>query len=103
MNEETKLPIRQSLVQPVLVAGAERELTILIGFLSAITWMAGKDFVSILLAIGIWFIGIAFARAGVKEDAERTKIFFRHIKYKDFYPATEKIESPIKEAKTFKV
>lgn len=103
MNKETKLPIRQSLVQPILVAGAERELTILIGFLAAITGVAGKDFVSILMAIVIWFVGIAFARVGVKNDAQRTKIFLRHIKYKDFYAATEKVQTQLKETQTFKV
>lgn len=102
-NVTHKIPVHQSLVQPVLVAGAERELTILMGFLAAIIWVAGKDLISIGLALLTWFIGNGLSRMAAKEDPQRIKVFFRHIKYRDFYPATEKINAPIPEGKTHKV
>ncbi len=90
MSEEIKIiTIHQSLVQPVLVAGAERELIILIGFTSAIVWVAGKDINSLILSGIIWLIGSILAREAAKIDPQLTKIFFRHIKYRDYYPAGE--------------
>ncbi len=96
-----KIPLYKALTQPILIAGAERELTILIGFMAAIVWVAGKDFLSFVLALSIWFIGSAIAKAATKEENQRTKIFARHIKYKNYYPATEKIDSPMISVKSF--
>lgn len=96
-----KIPLYKALTQPILIAGAERELSILIGFMAAIVWVAGKDFLSFVLAISIWLIGNAIARAATKEESQRIKIFARHIKYNNYYPATEKIDSPMLGVKSF--
>ncbi len=85
------IEIHQSLVRPVLIAGAERELAILIGICAVLVWIAGKDFSSFILAMAIWFIGIYIARQVAKNDGQMVKIFLRHIKYQEFYAATEKV------------
>lgn len=85
------IEIHQSLVRPVLIAGAERELAILIGMCSVLVWIAGKDFSSFILALAIWFFGIYAARQVAKTDGQMVKIFIRHIKYQEFYSATEKV------------
>lgn len=92
-DKATKLSIHQSLVQPVLVAGAEREIAILLGVLSLMIWIAGKDVLSIVIAILVWGVGIFLARIGAKKDPQFIKVFLKHIKYQDFYPATEYIHS----------
>ena len=92
--QDTNAPgieIHQSLVRPVLIAGAEREMAILIGICAVLVWIAGKDFSSFILALAIWFIGIFFARQAAKSDGQMVKIFMRHIKYQEFYPATENV------------
>lgn len=101
--EPIRIPIHKALTQPVLIAGAERELTILVSFMTAIVWVAGKDFFALILAVTIWFVGNLFSRAAAKEESQRTKIFARHIKYKKYYPATEKTNSLKVSVKTFKV
>ena len=95
-TEKIIIPIHQSLINPVLYAGAERELTIVIAFSSLIIWIAGKDFVSVILALAFWFIGILLARMAAHVDPQLTKILIRHLRYQDYYPATEKIDAPIK-------
>jgi len=97
-----KIPLYKALTQPILIAGAERELSILIGFMAAIVWVAGKDLLSFVLALSIWFIGNAMAQAATKEESQRIKIFSRHVKYKIYYPATEKIDAPRISIKSFK-
>ncbi|MBU0682727.1 MAG: VirB3 family type IV secretion system protein [Candidatus Omnitrophica bacterium] len=103
MKKKIKIPIHKSLTQPVLIAGGERQLVMLISFTSLAIWVAGTNLLALTLALIVWFIGIAFARAIAKGDAHRTKIFIRHVKYHDYYPATEKINNKINEYKTFKV
>tara|TARA_B100000745_G_C19982042_1_gene332703 strand:+ start:240 stop:545 length:306 start_codon:yes stop_codon:yes gene_type:complete len=95
-EEKITVPIHQALINPVLYAGAERELTIIIAFSSLIIWIAGKDFVSVILAIAFWFIGILLARMAAYVDPQLTKIIIRHLRYQDYYPATEKLDAPIK-------
>jgi len=101
-SDVVKVPLHESVTQPVLIAGGERELVIPITFMAAITWVAGKDLLSIGLAIGIWIVGSLIARSAAKEDAQRTKIFLRHVKYQAFYPATEKTDAPMVPVKSLK-
>lgn len=81
-------PIRQSLVRPVLIAGAERELvianyTIILALLLGIGFNWITVVVSTLLAtLGHWVL----VKLSQKEP-ELRKTYLRHISYKDFYPA----------------
>jgi type IV secretion system protein VirB3/type IV secretion system protein VirB4 len=92
-NPRNYVPIHQSLIKPVLYAGAERELTILIAFSALIIWIVGKDLISIILAGVFWMTGILLAQMAAFIDPQLTRIFIRHLKYQDHYPATEKLES----------
>jgi len=99
MNENTQnitVPFHQSLIKPVLYAGAEREMTIMMVFSSIIIWIVGKDLVSLIMAGLLWFIGMFLARMAAFIDPQLTKIFIRHMRYQDYYPATEKLDAPIK-------
>ena len=91
-NEKIAVPFHQSLIKPVLYAGAERELTILIAFSSMIIWIAGKDFISIILAGLFWLIGIFLAQMAAFIDPQMTRIFIRHLRYQDRYRATEQAD-----------
>jgi type IV secretory pathway TrbD component len=101
--EDTTIPIHSSLIQPILVAGAEREYTILIGFMAVIIWVAGKSVLAFGLAIAIWVIGMFIGRIMTKKDPYGFKILLRHVKYREYYPATEKLDCHIKEIKSFEI
>ena len=90
------VPVHPSLIKPILYAGAERELTICLAFSAMIIWVAGKDFISLIIAFLFWFIGILLARMAAFIDPQMTRIFFKHLKYQDYYPATEKLESKVR-------
>lgn len=98
MSNETaaniiKIPIHPSIIEPVMIAGAEREPVIMLGCMSVMVWMAGKDFVSLCLSLAIWFIGIFAARLMAKIDAQLIRTFIRHLRYQDYYPAAENINA----------
>ncbi len=88
------IPIHRALTSPILLAGAERELTIGVSFLSAIIWVAGKDIISVCMALVEWMGGNAITRSLAKHDPELSKTYLRHIRYQAFYSATEKLGAP---------
>lgn len=85
------IPIHPALVQPVLIAGAERELTILVGFLALMVFVAGKSFVAAGLSTLLWVAGSALGRLLARRDGQAVKVYLRHIRYRAFYPAAEGI------------
>lgn len=103
MEKTVHVPIHFSLIQPILVAGAEREYTILIGFMAVIIWVAGKSFFAFLLAIMIWLVGMCIGRIMTKKDPHGFKILLRHVKYHEYYPASEKLDCVIKNIRAFEV
>ncbi len=87
-----KTPIHPSLIEPVMIAGAEREVAITLACMSVMVWMAGKDLISLGLSLGIWFAGIFLARLMAKVDSQLMKKVIRHLKYQDYYPGSETID-----------
>lgn len=98
-----KIPVHPALVQPVLVAGAEREYTLLIALMAVMVWVAGKSLIAAILSVLIWVIGMGIGRMMAKKDAQGFKILLRHVKYTEYYPASEKLACPIKNLRLFEV
>ena len=97
MKEELKrVPIHASLVEPVKILGAERKLVFVVGFAAAAIFVAGMNVLSIVFALATWSIGMMIARRIAKIDSQFLEIYIRAIKSQYFYPATEKLESPVK-------
>jgi type IV secretion system protein VirB3 len=87
-------PILQSLTRPILILGGERENIVLLACLSLSLCTAGRDVLSVVLAIVIWIIGSIASKLTAKTDPWATKIFLRSLAYQDFYCAREKINTP---------
>ena len=100
MKEELKrVPIHRSLVEPVQILGAERKLVFVVGFTSASIFVAGMNLLSIVLSLATWSIGMMIARSIAKIDPQFLEINIRAIKAQYYYPATEKLETPVKRIK----
>ena len=87
--------IHQSLVRPVLLAGAERQLAIA-------NWITAA---ALVLGGGLhWYtagLGALLATAGhwglvqaAKFDPQLSRVYIRHIRYQDRYPARASIQAP---------
>jgi len=94
INQKTSTPLLQSLTRPILLLGGERENVILLACLSLGLCTAGRDVLSLILALFIWIIGIIASKLTAKIDPWATKIFLRSLLYRDFYNAREKINTP---------
>jgi type IV secretion system protein VirB3 len=93
-NRKIRTPVLQSLTRPILLLGGERENIILLACIALSLCTAGRDLVSLLLAIGIWTIGIIASKLTAKVDPWATKVFLRSLLYRDFYNAREKVNTP---------
>ena len=87
-------PLLQSLTRPILILGGERENIILLACLSLSLCVAGRDVLSLGLAMVIWTIGVVVSKLTAKTDPWATKIFLRSLLYQDFYSAREQINTP---------
>jgi len=94
INQKANTPLLQSLTRPILLLGGERENIILLACISLSLCTAGRDFVSVILALLIWSIGLIVSKLTAKVDPWATKVFLRSLLYQDFYNARERINTP---------
>ena len=93
-----KVPIRRSLVRPMLFMGGERFLVVLSMLLCAYLayvmtygfgWQIGLPIPGIL-----WAFLIFVLRRFALKDPYMSKVFWRHRKYKSYYPARGRFNAP---------
>ena len=87
MDTPRQTTIHPSVHRPRLILGADRELVIFIGLISAILVFALVTWWSIPLGIGVWLLGVALLVRMGKEDTMMRKVYLRHVRYQAFYPA----------------
>jgi type IV secretory pathway TrbD component len=66
INQKISTPLLQSLTRPILILGGERENIILLACLSLGLCVAGRDILSLILALLIWSIGIIASKLTAK-------------------------------------
>jgi type IV secretion system protein TrbD len=70
-------PIHAALVSPVLLAGAPRGLTILIGTLAAALGLGLQQW---LPGLGLWIAGQSFAVVATRRDPGFAAVLLRHLR-----------------------
>ncbi len=92
-----RLPIHHSLIRPLLLAGAEREATMITTVLTIAGVFYTALYLSVILAGGVLFTGLfaqwAFQRAA-KKDPLGIKTYKRSLQYQDFYSRLASPERP---------
>ena len=81
------VPIRQSLHRHSYVLGAERDLVMLSALVSLLAGIGGMTLVSGIAAVTFWVGAVFSLRQIAKADPIMSKVWFRHVKQQDFYPA----------------
>jgi len=94
ISHKTSTPLLQSMTRPILLLGGERENVILLACLSLSLCTAGRDFLSVILGLILWIVGIIASKLSAKIDPWATKVFLRALLYQDFYHARERINTP---------
>lgn len=89
-------PLHASLVRPVLLAGAEREMALLEIFLAATFLTAlGPRLVTLGVVLALALLVHPLLVRAAKYDPDLAKLYLRHIRYRRFYPARPHPEAPV--------
>ena len=81
------LPIHQSLHRHAHVLGAERELVMTSALVALLVGVGGLTAVSVTSAVGFWIAAVFALRRMAKADPIMSRVWLRHIKQQEFYPA----------------
>lgn len=88
------VPIRQSLHRSAHVFGAERDLVMLSALVSLLVGVGGMTLVSGISATAFWGVAVIVLRWMAKADPIMSKVWFRHVKQQDYYPARASLWRP---------
>ena len=81
------LPIHQSLHRHAHVLGAEREPVMTSALIALLVGVGGLTFISAISALIFWIVCIFALRRMAKADPVMIRVWMRHIKQQDYYPA----------------
>lgn len=80
-------PIYQSLHRHDFVMGGERELVLCATLFCVMVGFGGMTLVACTVALATWLLAISVLRRMAKADPMMSKIWLRHLRQQDFYPA----------------
>ena len=81
------LPIHQSLHRYAHVLGAERELVMTSALIALLVGVGGLTAVSFASAGLFWLVSVFVLRRMAKADPIMSRVWLRHIKQQEYYPA----------------
>ncbi|HTJ27569.1 MAG TPA: conjugal transfer protein TrbD [Candidatus Limnocylindria bacterium] len=91
--------MRQSLLRPLLMLGAERELVLASGMIAAMLAFAMGDLVLAAIGVGFWLAALVVLQRMAKHDPQLSRVYVRHVNKKIFYPAAAHVSASEPEAK----
>ena len=80
-------PLYRVLYRPSLMLGGEREPVLMTAIVAIGLGMSGLNLVSGVVAVVLWFGGIAAFRRMAKADPVMSRVYRRQVAFKRFYPA----------------
>jgi len=94
MDAPREVPFHDSANRPNLLLGGDREMVLVFAILAAMLVFAVMKWWSVVAGIVLWLTAVGvLARMG-KADPLLRKVYIRHIRYRDFYPAKSRLVSP---------
>lgn len=90
-------PFRRVLNRPILFMQGERELTMCTAIVSGALVVTGQNWVAFVIGSGLWLLSIPLFRWMAQADPQMSKVYFRQLKYKGYYPARS---TPYRDAPT---
>jgi type IV secretion system protein VirB3/type IV secretion system protein VirB4 len=85
MNRTTT--IHQSLHRHTHVLGAEREPVMTAALIALLVGVGGLTAISVITATLFWLVSVFALRRMAKADPMMSRVWLRHIKQQDYYPA----------------
>ena len=77
--------------RPNLLAGAERELVLSMGIVTALLVVVAMNWFAAATGVFVWVVGLGVLRAMAKADPHMSKVYTRHVRYRAYYPARARL------------
>ncbi len=87
MSELQRTPILRAMLRTNLFMGCDRELVLSSFVVLASMALMSMNLVVIIPALTLLFLIVRVLRSLAKADPEMRKVYLKHIKYKEYYPA----------------
>ncbi|MDN4572049.1 conjugal transfer protein TrbD [Pandoraea cepalis] len=94
MDEPRRVVLRQSLVRPILLAGAERKLTLVAGTLSAAMVFGVQSKEAIFAGVVFWLLAHWGLVQAAKKDPQLSLVYPRHLMYQPYYEPVATVFAP---------
>ncbi len=89
-------PLHPSLVRPILLGGAERELVLINVILIVVLVLGvGPHPLTFVLALALGTIGHSGLVLAARFDPQIWRVYARHVVYQPFYPAQARFDAPL--------
>ncbi len=100
MNEQPRtIPIHVSLIRPILLMGAERELVLTSAIIAAVLVMSLERFLFAVVGVVFWALSVAALQRAAKNDSLLSRVYMRHTRYRAYYPAQSRATSRVLSAR----
>ncbi|MCP3962338.1 MAG: conjugal transfer protein TrbD [bacterium] len=91
-----KTPLHPSLVRPILLAGAERELVLINAVVIAVLVLGiGPHPLSLLTAALLATVGHSGLVLAARYDSQMWRVYSRHVVHRTYYPARALYGAPL--------
>lgn len=88
MSESLRtIPIHGALNRPDLMAGCERTLLLLTGLIALVLIVVAMNKIAAIIGVCIWLVCVGLLRKMAKADPLMSRVYFRHVQYKHYFPA----------------
>jgi type IV secretory pathway TrbD component len=92
MNEPPRtIPIHTSLIRPILLMGAERELVLISAIIAAVLVMSLERLLFTAVGVVFWGLSLAALQGAAKSDPQFSRVYLRHTHYHAYYAAQSRI------------
>jgi len=96
MNEQPRtIPIHASLMRPILLIGAERELVLISAILAAVLVFSLERLLFTVVGVVFWGLSLAALQRAAKADSQLSRVYVRHARYRAYYAAQSRATSRI--------
>ena len=99
MNDHRTIPIHVSLIRPILLMGAERELVLVSAILAAVLVMSLERVIFTIAGVVFWGLSLPVLQRAAKADPQFSRVYLRHTRYRAYYAAQSRVSARLASAR----
>jgi type IV secretion system protein TrbD len=98
-DQPRTIAIHTSLIRPILLMGAERELVLISAIIAAVLVMSLERIIFAIVGVVFWSVGLAALQRGAKADPQFSRVYLRHARYRAYYAAQSRVSAHVPTAR----